>query len=318
MAEQVKPEFIKTEEPSPEGDEWEIKPKKHKSAQKTRRQTAAPRRLGIVFWPVFFILICGLFMLNRDSIRRTLERTRFIERLTGRSGTELNPAVKGIPDFPTAPENGGQAVSTPQAQEGAARRDSPLPSAMEPAPQTVPSDGRRDAETGSEDRTGNAASQPAAANPPVAETPPPAKPEPVRDRALYYIQIDRGDGTILSIKVPRKLPASDSPMLDALEALLSGPTREERDRGLISLIPGNVKILDARVLGTTAYISFNEDFQYNQYGAEGYIAQLRQIVWTATEFSTVEDVQFLIEGRRMDYLGESIWIGSPLSRESLQ
>jgi spore germination protein GerM len=106
-------------------------------------------------------------------------------------------------------------------------------------------------------------------------------------------------------------------MLDSLNALLAGPSAAERQRGLVSLIPRNTRILSATVRGATAYISFSEDFQYNTYGVEGYAAQRQQIVWTATEFSTVKDVQILIEGRRVDYLGEGIWIGSPISRESL-
>ncbi|MDR2865644.1 MAG: GerMN domain-containing protein, partial [Spirochaetaceae bacterium] len=44
---------------------------------------------------------------------------------------------------------------------------------------------------------------------------------------------------------------------------------------------------------------------------------LRQIVWTATEFSSVHDVQILIEGRKIDFLGEAIRIDRPLSRNSL-
>jgi spore germination protein GerM len=106
-------------------------------------------------------------------------------------------------------------------------------------------------------------------------------------------------------------------MLDALTALLQGPTTEEQRRGLVSLIPAGSRILSATVRGNTAYISFSEEFQYNTYGVEGYAAQLKQVVWTATEFSTVQDVQILIEGRRVDYLGEGIWIGSPLSRDEL-
>ena len=106
-------------------------------------------------------------------------------------------------------------------------------------------------------------------------------------------------------------------MLDSLNSLLAGPSAEEKRKGLISLIPANTKILSAIVRGTTAYISFSEEFQYNTYGVEGYAAQLRQVVWTATEFSTVNDVQILIEGRRIDFLGEGIWIGSPISREAL-
>jgi spore germination protein GerM len=106
-------------------------------------------------------------------------------------------------------------------------------------------------------------------------------------------------------------------MLDALNALLQGPTAEEQRRGMVSLIPPGSRILSATVRGDTAYISFSEEFQYNTYGVEGYAAQLKQIVWTATEFPNVRTVQILIEGRRVDYLGEGIWIGGPIGRDGL-
>jgi spore germination protein GerM len=106
-------------------------------------------------------------------------------------------------------------------------------------------------------------------------------------------------------------------MMDSLHSLIAGPNAEEKGQDLISLIPPGTRLLAVTVRGNTAYISFSEEFQYNESGVEGYAAQLRQIVWTATEFSNVKDVQILIEGRRIDYLGEGIWIGSPLSRESL-
>jgi spore germination protein GerM len=106
-------------------------------------------------------------------------------------------------------------------------------------------------------------------------------------------------------------------MVDSLTALIAGPDTEELRRGLISLIPKGTRILNATVRGSTAYISLSEDFQLNTHGVEGYAASLRQIVWTVTEFSNVKDVQILIEGRRLDYLGEGIWIGSPLNRETV-
>jgi spore germination protein GerM len=106
-------------------------------------------------------------------------------------------------------------------------------------------------------------------------------------------------------------------MLDVLQRLLQGPSAEEQRRGLQSFIPPGTKVLSASVRGSTAYISFSEEFQFSTFGVEGYAAQLRQVVWTATEFSTVKDVQILIEGRRVDYLGESVWIGSPIGRDML-
>jgi len=152
------------------------------------------------------------------------------------------------------------------------------------------------------------------------QTKPPApkekeKPVQTRDRAIYFANVG-SDGQILHSKVTRKIPVSDSPMQDALNVLLAGPTAEELSRGLVNLVPRNTRILSATVRGNTAYISFSEDFLFNTFGVEGYVAQLRQIVWTVTEFQNVKDVQILVEGRRMDYLGEGIWIGSPISRQS--
>jgi spore germination protein GerM len=83
------------------------------------------------------------------------------------------------------------------------------------------------------------------------------------------------------------------------------------------MIPPGSRLLSVTIRGETAYISFSEEFQFNTYGAEGYASALRQVVWSVTEFSNIKDVQILIEGRRVDYLGEGIWIGSPVSRESL-
>jgi spore germination protein GerM len=134
-------------------------------------------------------------------------------------------------------------------------------------------------------------------------------------QTLYFIQVDQ-DGTILRSRVTRKAPSSNSPLLNALQTLVNGPSSDEQGQGLISLIPAGTKILSVNIRGETAYIDISEEFQYNSYGREGYVAQLHQIVWTATEFSSVKNVQLLIEGRRVDWLGEGIRIGSPLNRTS--
>lgn len=143
--------------------------------------------------------------------------------------------------------------------------------------------------------------------------PPPAGAS--RDRMFYFIRVD-GDGAILRSPVTRAVKVSNSPLTDTLRILLQGPTAEEQRRGLITLIPPGTKLLSAQVRGSTAYISFSEEFQFNTYGMEGYVAQLREIIWTVTEFPNIADVQILIEGRIVEYLGERIKIGSPLSRTS--
>jgi spore germination protein GerM len=295
-------------------------PKKSPAASK--KAAAGKKPLGCLFWLAFIIVVSGLFYINRGLIKKTVEDTHLFDRMLNR-GPEAESAEA------SEAENSGVSETAPAAppeQPAGETRDTES-SGTAPGPSPTPGQGGRNPPAsappagqtqgwqpaGQDASTGNQNQQsqrPSGQNPALR----PPEIAPLRDRTLYFVKIDT-DGTILRTAVPRKLPASDSPLLDALGALLLGPSAEEQRRGLITLLPSGTAILSATVRGSTAYISFNEDFQFNTNGADGYTAQLRQVVWTATEFSNVKDVQILIEGRRVDYLGESIWIGSPVSRD---
>ncbi len=83
----------------------------------------------------------------------------------------------------------------------------------------------------------------------------------------------------------------------------------------MSFIPEGTKLLSVSIQDETALINVSEDFSFNQYGVEGYIAQLMQVVYTATSFNTIKNVRFFIEGEQSSYLGnDGVWIGEPLSR----
>jgi hypothetical protein len=253
--------------------------------------------VSFVFWTLFFIVIISLFFLNLQLIRSNVKHTGLLDRLFNKSDvveTEQPLPPEPPPELPPqAPPVTGPAEEAP----------APMAQPEEPSAGT--------------DDDGSQAGPSAPAITPAA--PPAAPPSPStanRDRALYFIEVD-GDGAILRTRVIRPMPATDSPLADTVQLLLRGPTVDERNRGLITLIPPDTQVLSAQVRGSTAYLSFSEDFQFNTYGVEGYIGQLRQIIWTVTEFPNVADVQILIEGRRIDYLGERIAIGSPLDRNSL-
>lgn len=135
-----------------------------------------------------------------------------------------------------------------------------------------------------------------------------------RTATLYFVSIG-ADGSVNRQAVKRQLARSDSPLTDAIKALLAGPIPGEKNA--MSLIPAGSKLIGASVKDGVATLNFNENFEFNTYGVEGSIGQLMQIVYTATEFSTVKSVQFLIEGEKKEYLGsEGQWIGTPLSRSS--
>jgi hypothetical protein len=274
---------------------------------KSKNARALPA--AVLFWLIFFIAVTGVFLANRKTIRKNFDI--LTQRLN------LSPAETALEDEAAepAPSPEGETVVTrpsdaPPSTPNAMPEEAPaLPSPPAAAPE--PSSGKP------ADRPPPAAAPavPPAAQPSAAPQTLP-KPAETRDRNLYFTQVS-ADGAIIRSRVGRKIALSDSPMQDSLRILLAGPSAEEKRRGMVSLIPPNTRVLSATVRGSTAYISFSEDFQYNTYGVEGYAAQLSQIVWTVTEFPNVRDVQILIEGRRVDYLGEGIWIGSPINRESL-
>jgi spore germination protein GerM len=135
-----------------------------------------------------------------------------------------------------------------------------------------------------------------------------------RERGIFFVQVENDGESLKLARVSRNLAVSDAPLGDSLAALLSGPSPEEAGRGMTSFMPPEARILGVRVQGNTAYINFNEFFQYNTRGREGLAFQVQQVVWTATEFSNVKDVQILIEGSKVDFLEGGLRIGSPIGR----
>jgi len=259
-----------------------------------KQESQGPQAI-VIFWLIFVIVIISVFMINAETIQRNFNV--FKTRLFAPSGEEELLVLDDDADYSPVPEPVDAVISQPPRQPPAP--EPPVAVTPQPAPEPAPTRPQ---------------------TPPVTppRTPPEQPPAPAvqtRDRAVYFTQVNN-DGQILHSRVTRRLPVSQSPMQDSLNALLAGPSAEELNRGIVNLIPQNTRLLSATIRGNTAYVSVSEDFLFNTFGVEGYVAQLRQIVWTVTEFSNVHDVQVLIEGRRMDYLGEGIWIGSPIGRQS--
>lgn len=157
------------------------------------------------------------------------------------------------------------------------------------------------------------------------EPQPTEKPLPVKEnrkknlrRALiYFVRVDE-EGSIHLKGFERSVYYEDSPLTETLLTLLEGPDAHEINMEYYSMIPGNTRLNNIYVKGETAFVDFNENFRFNPLGAEGLKAQLNQVVYTVTEFSNVVNLQILIDGKKVDFLGpEGIFIGEPLSRKSL-
>lgn len=244
--------------------------------------------LGILFWIAAILLISIVLMFSLPSIREVLETTGFIDVVFEDTPREPETVVTAPPEEDTV-----EPAPTTEEQEQpemAVPEESGPDEDPDEDPGEVTDEEREEIELVS----------------------PPTEERTMRT-TVYLIRV-ADDGRIIAEAVPRTIRFTQSPLTQTLEVLLSGPDADDLNRGLLSLIPTGSRLLAARVEENVAYLSFNEEFRFNSMGLEGHLAQLQQVVLTATTFSTVDAVQILIEGHRIDYLGgDGVYIGRPLT-----
>jgi spore germination protein GerM len=281
---------------------------------------------GTVFWLAAIVIVLFIFALNWGKVQETLARTNFHEIIKTQNdgdAAKVSPKAEPLAAKPggastkapikvppaSAESQGEQKTSVAPAPQVPQATSANLPENAQPRP-SLPTTAKPKASVKPASASSQEKDQPSARLPASAQT------IKTRPATLFFVRID-DDGVIVRQEVTRQITVSDSPLLDSLAALLKGPSEAEIRKKLISLVPAGTKLLSAQVRGSTAFLNFNEAFMYNRYGIEGYAGQLKQVVYTATSFPTVQDVQILIEGEKHDYLGgEGVFIGKPLSRNS--
>jgi len=236
--------------------------------------------LGCLFYIALVLLVLVVFLFNRGRVQEVIEKTGF---------TKL---------FEKKPEAPAEIVLTP-LKDKEAEENQP--------PETEPESGGREIvitiEKDSEARS-------------VPEKKGEQEPQTrIRQSRLFFISVT-GDGKITMKAVIRPVQYIDAPLTATLEALLQGPTTAEINQGLMSLVSPQTRLRTVYIKGDTAYVDFNEAFRFNPLGKDGLIAELKQVIYTATEFPTVKKVQILVEGEISKHLGpEGIVIDKPLDRD---
>ena len=241
--------------------------------------------IGCLFWIAVILLVLVVFAFNKARIEHVLEITGFMDVIS-----QDEPPAKIVASDPEK-EKEAESSESSQTSEPARIDITQRDTEEESEPERVRTEKQAEEETEKSDEPKRS----------------------IRRSRLYFVDIESE-----KIKeVIRPVYYYDSPLTDTLNSLLAGPSAEELNMGLLSCIPGNTIIKGISVKNGVAHINVSEDFRFNQFGHFGYKSQLEQIVYTATEFPTVDAVQFYIEGKVHTYLGpEGVYIGGPLNRES--
>ena len=263
------------------------KEKREKSSKQKKQDGIA-----LAIWFLALLIIIVLFIIYwpviSENVNTQIKKRNKTEQNSPQETSQMQMPQEEQPEQITIDLNDGSSENAPIEQN--------LPKEPEPQAEQIPSQTKEPQEKIQE----------------IQKEEPVSKPiEAKRNLTLYFVAID-SDGSIVRKPVVKTVPKTDSPLTDAIKNLLAGPDVSDKVR---TLIPSGTKLIGASVKNGVATLNFNEAFVFNQnFGNDGYSAQLQQIVYTATEFSTVNSVQFLIEGEKKDFLVEGLWIGSPLSR----
>lgn len=305
---------------------------------------------GFAIWFVLLLIIGVLFLINQKTIVSNLKTTRFFERTIGKTPEfiEKAPVVEQkeegkndvAPIISTEIDLNADSAETEISSSGSVadkiEQAEQLSNTQSTAtgtqsssqqenvsPVTAVSDAGRELQQQAEEAA--AVKKETATKPKPAENKPavtetkktPATAASATMNIKLYFMIITSNGTVNRREVVRTMKKSDSPLMDAVNALIEGPNSTEADSGCRTLLSDGTRLLGASVRNGVATLNFSGEFEFNRYGIEGLRGQLQQIVYTATAFQTVESVQFLIDGEKKEYLGsEGVWIGTPLRRSS--
>ena len=135
-----------------------------------------------------------------------------------------------------------------------------------------------------------------------------ATPSSTTTLSLYFLR-----GEELGV-AERRVPSTTKPATAATEALLAGPTADETAAGLTSAVPRGTRLLGLSIDGTTARVDLSAQFAAGG-GSLSMQARVAQIIYTLTQFKTVQSVTFLLEGSALDALGgEGLMLGASQRR----
>lgn len=137
----------------------------------------------------------------------------------------------------------------------------------------------------------------------------------VRDSMAVRVYFHRGEQIGVAA---RMIPSTKAVASEAMRELLSGPTALEIGYGLGSAIPASTELRSLSIDSGTATIDLSDEYDAGG-GTLSMTMRLAQVVYTLTQFPTIERVLFQIEGTTVGaFGGEGILIGEPQTRDHFE
>lgn len=139
---------------------------------------------------------------------------------------------------------------------------------------------------------------------------------PVR---LYFVApgggtLSRADPFLVSVQ--REIPSTPGIALATLRELVDGPSSvdEALIDGIATSVPGETLVLGVNIADGLATVDFSREFESGG-GSFSMFSRLAQVIYTVTQFPTVDEVEFQLDGQPVRiFSNEGITIDEPGSR----
>lgn len=139
----------------------------------------------------------------------------------------------------------------------------------------------------------------------------------IEKKVYTYFLKETQSGKVSFLAVETKVDNNDDTLKSAIEALLEGPSEENKRNGFYSEIPSGTKLLNIKETDKYIIINLNDKFQYGG-GTDSIYNRLKQLIKTVSQTKINKDIYLYINGKQADVIGgEGVIIKQPLTQESL-
>lgn len=139
----------------------------------------------------------------------------------------------------------------------------------------------------------------------------------IEKKVYTYFLKETQSGKVSFLAIETKVDNNDDTLKSAIEALLEGPSEENKRNGFYSEIPSGTKLLNIKETDKYIIINLNDKFQYGG-GTDSIYNRLKQLIKTVSQTKINKDIYLYINGKQADVIGgEGVIIKQPLTQESL-
>lgn len=161
-----------------------------------------------------------------------------------------------------------------------------------------------------EETTTTTSAEPSPAEPPTTVTTAPA--DGTIKVNVYYSRDEKMSAHA------RVLPRTEGVGAAAVKALLQGPTAQEREAGVFSAIPEGTTFLGLDIENGIATVDLSREYASGG-GSLSMAMRLAEVVFTLTQFPTVQGVSFKLDGEPVEVFGgEGIILDHPVDRSDYE